>query len=493
MLQIIRDTFEDLNRQEILYVHWKSNEHLHESLNGDTDFDLLIARGSLEAFVRVVEKHGFRLFESVGKQAYIGVFDYLALDPPSQKMIHLHLHCVFITGRKFLKEYAVPISSELLSGTEWDQTGLVRVCSPSKELCILWLRYFLKTSALKLILKRGRISENFRREAEWLLPRANRGDVERFASVLFKNKDMEGKSAAFADYVLSADGASSALRMLLSVRKAMKEYKTEKAVSIRYYCRRFMMGLRYFEQKYFHWPVPYRRVLPSGGRVVAVVGCDGAGKSTVNSKLLKTLQKKIDVYFSYFGSGDGYCYWYRLPLLWVNKALAKRRHGGGSSELTEAASARKRVKFSKAVWAVLLALEKKSKLKRMNCAKARGMLVLCDRYPQTQFPGINDGPILAPWLESRAFIKKKLAQWERTIYLQASIFQPDLVIKLMISEAVSCQRKPLEKPETIKAKIQLMDELLIPSEETCVVDATKPIEEVLEDVCARISRCFTQT
>ena len=47
------------------------------------------------------------------------------------------------------------------------------------------------------------------------------------------------------------------------------------------------------------------------------------------------------------------------------------------------------------VWALALAVEKRSKMRRARRARNRGMLVLCDRYPQTKILGFNDGPLLA--------------------------------------------------------------------------------------------------
>ena len=62
---------------------------------------------------------------------------------------------------------------------------------------------------------------------------------------------------------------------------------------------------------------------------------------------------------------------------------------------------KRKVSLARAIWAVVLAWEKRAKLRRAVRARNRGMIVICDRFPQTQVMGYNDGPLLAPWRESK--------------------------------------------------------------------------------------------
>src|SRR5207245_5117378 len=60
--------------------------------------------------------------------------------------------------------------------------------------------------------------------------------------------------------------------------------------------------------------VPLRRTLPQGGAVIAFVGADGSGKSTLVRELAAWLSPKVDVVHLYFGSGDGPASLPRQPL-----------------------------------------------------------------------------------------------------------------------------------------------------------------------------------
>ena len=68
------------------------------------------------------------------------------------------------------------------------------------------------------------------------------------------------------------------------------------------------------------------------------------------------------------------------------------------------------IEAARVLWALALANEKWRKLRRAMLARSRGLIVICDRYPQTQFPGQNDGPLLWPWLSSPSPIRRALAE-----------------------------------------------------------------------------------
>ena len=48
-----------------------------------------------------------------------------------------------------------------------------------------------------------------------------------------------------------------------------------------------------------------KKVLENGGCIIAFIGCDGSGKSTVSREILKWLNWKNDVEYFYMGSGNG--------------------------------------------------------------------------------------------------------------------------------------------------------------------------------------------
>jgi thymidylate kinase len=227
-----------------------------------------------------------------------------------------------------------------------------------------------------------------------------------------------------------------------------------------------------------------RRANPTGGRIIAVLGPDGSGKSTIVKTLDKWLSWKLDVYPVYFGSGDGSASLVRLPLKLAKAALGRSRTAktGPPTESGGLGLSRK-VSLARAVWAVVLAWEKRAKLRRAVRARNRGMIVICDRFPQTQVMGYNDGPLLAPWRESESRLQKWLADWEYELYERVRACSPDLAIKLDVSSEVAIARKPeISVAESQRKQEALQKIHYAPTCEELVIDSTQPLESVLLQV-----------
>ena len=59
--------------------------------------------------------------------------------------------------------------------------------------------------------------------------------------------------------------------------------------------------------------------------MVALVGSDGSGKSTVSSSLLRWLHYKLDAHFYYMGSGDGAAGWVQGMRRGLSRNLAQNK------------------------------------------------------------------------------------------------------------------------------------------------------------------------
>ncbi len=117
----------------------------------------------------------------------------------------------------------------------------------------------------------------------------------------------------------------------------------------------------------------------------------------------------------------------------------------------------------------------------MQNAKSKGALVICDRYPQNQVMGYNDGPLLHDFLDSKNPLFRTVAKMEASIYAQAENHPPDILFKLVTDAEVVEKRKPGETSiEKLIAKINGVKQLKF--KDTCkviTVDAKKPLNEVL--------------
>jgi thymidylate kinase len=205
------------------------------------------------------------------------------------------------------------------------------------------------------------------------------------------------------------------------------------------------------------------------------MGPDGSGKSSVASDLRRWLGWKLDVHAVYFGSGDGPSSLLRWPLKAALRLRGARRPAAGTG-------APQRVSAGRCAWALLLAREKRSKMRACVKARNRGMLVVCDRYPQAQFSGFNDGPLLASWLASGAGWQRALARWEGGVYRRLALEAPDLVIKLDVTPEAGLARSPDSAPGEVEQKRQAVRALDYgPRSRVVAIDAMRPFDAVLRE------------
>lgn len=228
-----------------------------------------------------------------------------------------------------------------------------------------------------------------------------------------------------------------------------------------------------------------RPVPATGGLCVAFVGSDGAGKSTVVQAVTAWLSAHLRVARVYLGSGQGSSSLLRWPLLLAHRLTAARtpKPDPPRDAPVEAPAQRGLRERFRPLWALVLALEKRSKLRAVFRARQRGAIVLCDRWPQNEILGFNDGPLLGSWEQSPSRWRRALARWERVPYRWAEMHPPDLVVKLVASEDVALSRKPDMTRAEVARRITAVRALGFGRcSRTLVVDADAPLATVLQTV-----------
>ena len=103
MLKKSLELFDEFNKNNIKYCHWKSNEHLVEGLLGDTDLDVLISKNNKQIAEEILKKCLYMKCKSQYGSRYPGVDDWIGEDIETGKLIHVHLHYHIITGHKGMK------------------------------------------------------------------------------------------------------------------------------------------------------------------------------------------------------------------------------------------------------------------------------------------------------------------------------------------------------------------------------------------------------
>ncbi len=163
--------------------------------------------------------------------------------------------------------------------------------------------------------------------------------------------------------------------------------------------------------------------------LIAVVGCDGTGKSTLTTDLVKSLQQHWQTERRYLGllSGEDGDKIKRLPLVgvWLERRLAAK------SSKTQSMKTK-----SPALWAAVImycfSLRRMANLRKVQRLAQSGVLVVSDRFPQAEISGFYyDGPGIGVE-RATGKISMFLAQRERRLYQQMAQYRPELIIRLGI-------------------------------------------------------------
>jgi hypothetical protein len=489
---IVRDLFSRLHNANVTYCHWKSNEHLGASLEGLTDLDLLVDRHRVADLQRILAESGFKRFAAPPLRAYPAIEDYLGCDRHTGRLVHVHLHYQLTLGERYLKGYRLPWESRLLTTRHLDAEHGVYVADPAIELVLLVLRAALKHRArdrLRLLLAGNRLDTgDTGREFAWLRQRALDVTAREIARTLLGPVIDEPLGRLLAE-PLARDQLGA---FAVAIRPALRRYRTygQTEALIRVWLREFRWAVDQVNRRFLHRPRLLRRGLPRGGTVIVLLGPDGSGKSTLAKSLVAWLGAKLDALPIYFGSGDGPGAFYRLPLRLVYRLVQpafnigkrrspqKVRRSGASALISDGVTGSLRA-VGRIPWALALSFEKRGKLRRMIRARNRGMIVICDRYPQAEVPGFNDGPLLDHWRQNSWAVCRALAAWEAKPYIEARLDPPDLVIKLMATPEVALMRRPEMSLEEVSRRLQVVESLQFPLTTRVVeLNADDSLEEV---------------
>lgn len=488
-LTAVLNLFNDLNQQNIIYCHWKSNQHLTEALNGSTDLDILVARDQEEDFRVIVHQHGCKLIISPPGKQYPGLEDYLGYDPETGHSFHLHVHYQLILGEQFVKNYRLPLTEQFLAATTISQG--IKIVKPTLELIVLVIRALLKyrdRDALKdyLSVRSGGLPRNILREFEYLLQQTSIEAVETYLN-------QHGS-------LVSPDIIRTFLQIITTnPRQGAKLYQLRQQVR-----RKLTPFQRYsnFEAKRQYFTALWCRQVPGwckqlakkklagGGISFAFIGADGAGKSTTLKTVSDWLSWKLDKNQVYMGIGE------KLPR--INRLLhykvqltarfwrGSKRLFGEQSPLTKPLEAVHHLITD--VFHVSLGKMRYNRYLASQRDLAQGSIIIYDRYPLQAIHAAMpvtlppmDGPRIA-WRRQQEDkplrgLTAYLASLEESFYQK--ILPPDYLIILHVPAEVSHQRKPDHLLEEIRPKVEAIETMKREGLHIIDIDTTQPLETVL--------------
>lgn len=481
--------FQDLNETSIRYCHWKSNLRLPEALQGETDLDLLVDRKDSEEFRRVLYEHDIKPCMAPPEMRYPALEDYLGFDQTSGKLFHLHVHYQLVLGEQFVKNYRIPIEDQVLDSVHL--ISGVKVPAAEIELSILCIRALLKYRDRDFIkdyfsIRYPGIPDHIRNEIEYLSNKTSPQKIDQILSANFQLLPREIILDFLSKFYTNPRDGRGFFILRKNLRMALRDFQ-------RY--SRTKASWIYYKELWHRRSSPFppqnrgKMNFINGGISLALIGIDGAGKSTLHQQLKDWLSWKMNISGFYMGS--------KQPS-WTSEQLYMifRMFRRGTTELTKLfGKGIFLVRWLNAIKQIVLSAHHlsigsdryKRYLSGSSLAKSGG-IVLYDRFPLERVsskPGYRllDGPqITLSADQGIGFISNKLVSKELELYERMHL--PDYLLILEVDPAVSLQRKPDHNQAVLADKYRAVQDLLAQEGDyrLICIDANLPYQEVLSEL-----------
>lgn len=447
-LPSVHQLFDVLNKQGISYCHWKSNYHLHYALSAREDIDILIASDDFAAFLSIVFDSGFKEISDTVGQRQAGVFHFIGVDRESNELIHLHAYKRILTGDHVLKSWSLAFENLLLEDTR--QLHGVHVPAKEAEIIIFVFRNMIKYTTLIDFLMMRRSRQVIQEEYQWLTRDLDMQRVNEKLARHFPELSHTDFTRALA-LLENPQQAGEKIRLGFRFTRALRRYQ------------RFSLPQRLLFTLAAVPPMLFRRYivrekhmkLRGSGAIIAFVGPQATGKSTLTNNAKQWLEKEISVCCIHVGKPPSA--WLTWPF---NKSIPLARVFFPHQATTEIDKQAEQVPtdhFSMIylLRKVILAYDRRKLLRKAYQRSRTGQIVLCDRYP-SETVGAIDGATFSDEMLAKqtSQIKRWLMKIEQYIY--QGIARPDLVFQLSIPIEKAVHRdqvrdKPgLKDPEYVR-------------------------------------------
>lgn len=215
--------------------------------------------------------------------------------------------------------------------------------------------------------------------------------------------------------------------------------------------------------------------------LIAVVGCDGSGKSTLSADLLAHIRKTRPAETGYLGLGSGEQGRRigRWPIIgpplhrWLDSIADRLREP--DEPIPGLMAARYALRKSR---------KRRARFDQLLEQRRAGHVIVTDRYPQVEVAGLHDGPILA----GRATTPRLMAlqAQEHALYTEMAAYIPTLVIRLHVDVDTVMARKPDHDRRLIARKVASVPDLRFNGAPMVDLDATMDYAEELELAMAAV-------
>ena len=441
-MNLIKVFLENLEKSNIRYVHWKSNTNIKLALSGIDDLDILVDPNNEKELNDVFRKLKFVRAYSEKDSWQDGITHFIGLDIDSKKLVHVHLHYKLALGYDYDKCFKLPIVDLYLENiTKYE--GKVSLPSYENEYCVLVIRLILKNALTPFLLRLPYKQYSLFKQAKEngvikdggyseFLDLNDKIDKVKLNIILETTFSFLSKEVF--EYCISVlennNNVFSYFKAGVKLKKELVNFRDYGEIisfskafvrlnSIRFYSllRKLHIYNKITGKKTEH-----------GGRIIAFVGGDGAGKTTTISNLRKNLKSQFSLKSIHVGKPS-------MSLKGLIFLIA--------SKLSSIIGFKS---FSKALFYISIAINRRNEFKKACKLRDKGIIVLQDRMPLKGLTAM-DCPRVDTILNGKY---NKLSKYEKKQY--GSIKGVDMLFVMKLNPEIALQRRPNDDPDELRIR-----------------------------------------
>jgi thymidylate kinase len=448
-------------------------------MHGAPELDLLVDTHDARKFDATLLNLGFCAVRFPAWETEPATSHYYGLDEATGEIIHVHAYYRVITGGGLVKRYYLPFANAILSRTQ-ELRGIPVPC-PNAELAVFVLRKAVEHGSVLEYPFVRRERREMLAEFAWLESRA---DVNESVSIV-RESVPSVPTELFLDAIDCLRHGAPTIRTYRVGRQIMRFLTSFEvrpslvSVGLGWYRLFRILGRRIRRR-------PLRSTLPRGGFVIAFVGPEASGKSTLLTETGNWLGQVVSVGSVHAGKPPSTWMTFVpnlvLPVLRSLFPRSRTNTVEAETSIATGTAGLRKASLLYVVRSLMIAHDQLSVLRKAHRRARRGSVVLSDRYPSTNLGGM-DGPRVDPgWFAGKSRLKTLLARREKVAY--ESVPAPDLVFLLTVPLEVALKRNATrtkrggpEPEDYVRRRHALIERWRIPGVPIVHLDTNQPLKE----------------